>query len=167
MEANRSADGERKTFFSNRQDGRFSYTAGFVQAFIKSRTPELTFDPDIDTRDFPAWRDCLRDKVGEVMAFPEVSPLPEPERLLVEQGGGYQRQRWEICPEPHYLVPILMLVPDETSQRTPTPAMMCFPGFSGSKKGMAGKPELNDRELNWREKKWRNNCIPCTKCARE
>ena len=44
-----------------------------------------------------------------------------------------------------------MLVPDGVSQQFPTPAEMCFPGYSGSKEGMAGEPELNDRKLNWSE----------------
>ena len=149
----------RKTFVSGREDGRFADTAGFVQAFIKSRKPALAFDPDMDPGQFPVWRERLRKKVLELMAFPEVPPQPLPKRIKVEQRDGYQLQRWEAYPEPFCVVPFLVLVPDGVSAQSPAPAVMCFPGFSGSKEGMAGEPELNDRELNWSQEKWRDNCI--------
>jgi len=159
MDSNRSQHTARKTFVSDRRDGRFVDTAGFVQAFIKSHRPELAFDPNMDARAFPAWRERLRKKVLELMAFPEVVRQPAPKRVGVEQRAGYQLQRWEMYPEPFCVVPFLMLVPDGTSDQSPAPAVMCFPGYSGSKEGMAGEPELNDRELNWSEEKWRDNCI--------
>ena len=159
MGSNRSVDEEGRTFISDREDGRFVETAGFAQAFIKSHAPQLAFDPKMDPREFPSWRERLREKVLELMAFPEVAPQPEPRYISVEQRRGYQLQRWEAYPEPYSVVPFLMLVPDGVSQQSPTPAVMCFPGYSGSKEGMAGEPELNDRELNWSEEKWRDNCI--------
>ena len=128
-------------------------------AFIKSHKPQLAFDPDMDAGQFPVWRERLCAKALELMAFPEVVAQPSPKRIRVEQREGYQLQRWEAYPEPFCVVPFLMLVPDGTSAQSPAPAVMCFPGYSGSKEGMAGEPELNDRELNWSQEKWRDNCI--------
>ena len=159
MGSNRLQPTTRKTFVSDRQDGRFIETAGFIHAFIKSHRPKLAFDPDMDAREFPAWRERLRKKVLELMAFPEVVRQPAPKRVGVEQRAGYQLQRWEIYPELHCVVPFLMLVPDGTSDQSPAPAVLCFPGYSGSKEGMAGERELNDRKLDWSEEKWRDNCI--------
>ncbi|MAF65275.1 MAG: hypothetical protein CMJ84_06410 [Planctomycetes bacterium] len=148
---------DRKRFDSGREDGRFVDTAGFVHAYIKEHKPKLAFDPHMDPSEFPAWRERLRQKVFELMAFPEVAAQPVPKRVAVEQRDGYQLQRWEAYPEPFSVVPFLMLVPDGTSARSPAPAVMCFPGYSGSKEGMAGEPELNDRKLNWSEQKRRDN----------
>ncbi len=97
-------DTPRKAFVSDRQDGRFVDTAGFVHAFIKSHRPKLAFDPEMDAREFPAWRERLRKKVLELMAFPEVVRQPAPKRVGVEQRAGYQLQCWEIYPEPHCVV---------------------------------------------------------------
>lgn len=159
MSSNRFAHAAKRTFVSGREDGRFIDTAGFIQATMKSDKPKLAFDPNMDAQEFPVWRDRLRKKVLELMAFPDVVPQPSPKRVKVEQRDGYQLQRWEMYPEPFCVVPFLMLVPDGTSNQSPAPAVMCFPGGTGSKEGMAGEPELNDRELNWSEEKWNDNCI--------
>ena len=149
----------RKTFVSGREDGRFTETAGFLHAFIKAREPALAFDPDMDASRFAVWRDQLREKVLELMAFPDVPPQPSSRCVRVEQREGYQLQSWEAYPEPFSVVPFLMLVPDGVSERSPAPAVMCFPGYRGSKEGMAGEPELNDRKLDWSAEKWRDNRI--------
>jgi hypothetical protein len=151
--------GAPKTFVSGREDGRFVETAGFMQSFIKSHQPSLAFDPDMAAAGFADWRKELRQKVLELMAFPQVEQQPEPERVGVESREGYRLERWEIFPEPGCVVPFLMLVPEAASVSCPAPAVMCFPGYSGSKEGMAGEPELNNRELGWSEQKWRDNRI--------
>ena len=87
------------------------------------------------------------------MVFPEVVPQPPPKRVAVEQRGCYQWQRWEAYPEPFSVVSFLLLVPDGTSARSPAPAVMCFPGYSGSKEALAGEAELNGRKLDWSEQK--------------
>jgi hypothetical protein len=144
---------------SDREDGRFVATAGFIQAYMKANRPELAFDPEMDAGQFPAWREALRAKVLELMAFPEVEPQPLPRCVGDEQREGYRLQRWECYPEPFSVVPFLMLVPEGVSGSSPAPAVMCFPGASGTKEGMAGEPELEGRQLNWSEEKRRDNCI--------
>ncbi|MDP2325127.1 MAG: alpha/beta hydrolase family protein, partial [Gammaproteobacteria bacterium] len=64
-------------------------------------------------------------------------------RIWTRQREGYEIQRWEAYPEPHSTVPYLLLVPDGTSAQSPAPAVMCFPGSSGSKETLAGEPELD------------------------
>ena len=105
MGPNRSVDEEGRTFISDREDGRFVETAGFAQAFIKSHAPQFAFDPQMDPREFPSWRERLREKVLDLMAFPEVAPQPEPRHISVEQRRGYQLQRWEAYPEPYSVAP--------------------------------------------------------------
>ena len=83
----------RKTFVKDRKDGRFVDTAGFMHAYIKSHKPKLAFDAGMEAREFPVWREKLRAKVRELMAFPEVPPQPEPKCISVEQRNGYQLQR--------------------------------------------------------------------------
>jgi len=141
-----------KSFISDREDGRFVDTAGFLHASIKENKPKLAFDPEMDPREFPMWRERLREKVLELMVFPEIVPQPEPKRIWVKQREGYQLQRWEAYPEPFCVVPFLMLVPDGVSAQS-----MCFPGNSGSKEALAGEPELDGRKLSWSEQKLRAN----------
>ena len=38
----------RTTFVSDREDGRFVDTAGFMQAYIKSNKPKLAFDASME-----------------------------------------------------------------------------------------------------------------------
>ena len=159
MSSNSFQHTSRKTLVSNRSDGRFVETAGFLQALIKSHRPSLAFDPDMAAIEFPVWRDRLREKVLELMAFPEVIDQPAPKCIAIEQRTGYELQRWESYPEPFCVVPFLMLVPDGVSNQSVAPAVMCFPGYSGSKESMAGEAELNDRKLDWTNKTLCDNSI--------
>ena len=148
---------DRKTFVSDREDGRFVDTAGFMQAYIKANRPKLAFDPGMQASELPGWREKLRAKVLELMAFPDVPEQPQPRRIRVEQRDGYQLQRWEAYPEPYCVVPFLMLVPDGVSDQSPAPAVMCFPGSSGSKESLAGEPELKGWKNKWDARKRRDN----------
>jgi len=147
----------RTTFVSDREDGRFVDTADFMQAHIKSNKPKLAFDPGMEAREFPVWREKLRNKVLELMAFPDVPPQPEPKRISVDGRDGYQLLRWEAYPEPYCVVPLLMLLPDGASAQSPAPAVMCFPGSSGSKESLAGEPELEGWKNRWDARKRRDN----------
>jgi hypothetical protein len=50
-----------------------------------------------------------------------------------------------------------MLVPDGASAQSPAPAVMCFPGSSGSKESLAGEPELPGWKNTWDAVKRRDN----------
>lgn len=133
----------RRTFVSGREDGRFMDTAGFIQNYLKGNPPKLAFDPSMDAGAFPTWRDTLRDKMLELLAFPDVAEQPSPKRLWSEPRDGYRLEKWEAYPELFSVVPFLVLVPDGASSQSPAPAVLCFPGSTRSKENLAGEPELD------------------------
>jgi len=136
---------DRVTFTTDRDDGRFLSTAGFMHAYMKRMQPKLAFDPAMEPGDFPAWRGAVREKLSELMRFPEDVPAqPEPKLLWEEPRDGYALQKWEAYPEPLSVVPFLVLVPDGVSAQSPAPAALCFPGSANSKEGLAAEPELPD-----------------------
>ncbi len=133
---------KRKQFISKRADGRFQDTAGFLQYSLKNNPPKLAFDPKMKAADFPAWQTALREKLLELMAFPEVLEQPAPKRLWLRKKDGYQIQKWEAYPEPGSVVPFMMVVPDKVIKSSPAPAVLCFPGSTGSLESLVGLPEI-------------------------
>ena len=131
-----------KTYPSGRKDGRFLQTAALVHKSLQTLQPKLAFRPDMTREALPAWQNAVREKLLELMCFPEVRAQPEPKRIWSQARQGYRLERWEAYPEPYSVVPYLLLVPDGASIRSPTPAVMCFPGSTGSKEALAGEPEL-------------------------
>jgi alpha/beta hydrolase family protein len=142
---------------TRRKDGRYMETAGQLQTYLKHLKPKLAFDPSLKAGDFPAWRGSVREKLLELMCFPEGFPAqPEPKQLSVEPREGYQLQRWEAYPEPYSVVPFLVLVPEGVGTNAPAPAVLCFPGSTHSKESLAGEPELDTgKPLAW--KHWKSN----------
>ncbi len=133
---------ERHTFESGRDDGRFVQTAALVHKCLATLRPKLAFDSGITHEAFPAWQQAVRDKLLELMCFPEVGGQQPPKRIWSQAREGYRLERWEAYPEPYSVVPFLLLIPDGVSSRSPGPAVMCFPGSFGSKEALAGEPEL-------------------------
>lgn len=132
----------RRVFSSDREDGRFLDTAGFLHDMMKRQTPKLSFDPQMKLEDFPAWQQALRTKVVELMAFPDVPKQPSSKRLWIRNRDGYQLQKWESYPEPGSVVPFVLVIPDGVNQNSPAPAVMCFPGSTGSLESLVGEPEV-------------------------
>ncbi len=146
-----------RTFVSDREDGRFVQTAGFMQANMKNLRPKLAFDPQMKPDDFPAWREAVKEKLPELLCFPEDVPKqPVPKKLWTKQREGYQLQKWEAYPEPFSVVPFLVLIPDGVSQQSPAPGVMCFPGSTSSKESLAGEPELDTGKPSPRQH-WETN----------
>jgi hypothetical protein len=143
---------------SDREDGRFVDGAGFLQAYMKANTPKLAFDPEMSPGEFPSWRDKIREKMLELLAFPAIEETPPPKRIWTRKRAGYQLQRWEAYPEPFCVVPYLLLVPDGASGQSPAPAVLCFPGSGHSKEALAGEEELDgSKPKPGTEWKWRDN----------
>ncbi|MFO8080598.1 MAG: alpha/beta hydrolase family protein [Armatimonadota bacterium] len=138
---------ERDVFRSDRDDGRFESTAGFVHATMKDNPPVLRYDPAMPADEMPAWRDAVRERLRDVMCFPDVPPQPEPRMVSSEPRDGYELQRWEAYPEPRSVVPYLVLVPDDILR--PAPAVLCFPGSSRTNRGLAGEPEPESDDRHW------------------
>ncbi|MCX7887411.1 MAG: alpha/beta hydrolase family protein [Verrucomicrobiae bacterium] len=145
-----------RTFVSGREDGRFVQTAGFLHRQLQTLRPQLEFRADMTRQEFALWQTQVREKLAELMAFPEVPPQPEPKRIWARQRDGYRLERWEAYPEPFCVVPFYLLVPDGVSQRSPAPAVLCFPGSTGSKEALAGEPELGQTTIP-NDPKWLDN----------
>jgi dienelactone hydrolase len=137
---------KRRTFRTDRPDGRFLTTPSFVHHRLKALKPRLAFDPSFTQEEFLTWKRQVRRKLRELMAFPNVPPQPAPRLLSEHKRKGYVLQRWELYPEPDSVVPFLMLVPEEASETDPAPAVLCLPGTDHPKESLAGE----SRERRWR-----------------
>ncbi len=136
----------RQVFTSDREDGRFVSSTGFIHAYLKHMRPKLAFDPAMKADRFPAWREAVREKLRELMCFPELTePQPPPRKLWSKPRDGYRLEKWEAYPEPYSVVPFLALIPDGASARSPAPAAACFPGSTSSKESLAGELELDGK----------------------
>ena len=131
-------------------------TAGFYHAYLKNLRPRLEFDPEMTAEDMDGWRVRLREKLRELLCFPEVDSVPEPKRLWEKPREGYRLEKWEAYPEPYSVVPFYILVPDGVSADSPAPTVMCFSGSSASKENLAG--ELAEGVTTMpSERKWLDN----------
>lgn len=124
---------------SDRPDGRFLTTAGFIQHTLKNLEPALAFKPGLSLKTFAAWKRKVRAKLRELMAFPAVPPQPRPKLVWEKRREGYRLQRWELYPEPFSVVPFLMLAPDTATPSSRAPAVLCFPGSDQPKESLAGE----------------------------
>lgn len=147
---------EPRTFTSGREDGRFVETAGVLHKYLQSLEPKLQFGEGIARDSFPAWQEAVREKLLELMCFPDVPPQPEPKLISSQPRQGYRLQRWEAYPEPYSVVPFYLLVPDGTSEKSPAPAVLCFPGSTGSKEALAGEPAIGETSTP-ADQKWLDN----------
>ncbi len=134
---------DRETFRSGRDDGRFVSTLGFLHALAKARPPRLAFRPDLPVADLPGWQAAVRDKLREIMRFPEVPPQPPPRLVWEEPRDGYRLQKWEAYPEPLCVAPFLALIPDSCDEAHPAPGVLCCPGSDWPKESLAGEPSLD------------------------
>lgn len=142
--AGQELDVEReKIIQSERSDGRQLSTRGLIQHFLRTESPKLAFDPEFTPEEFAAWQVRVRDKLEELMNFPQVPPQPAPKKLWTEDRDGYRLEKWEAYPEPGSVVPYLMLIPDSVTHEHPGPAVMCFSGSNDTKENLAGEPALH------------------------
>ncbi len=138
----KASPAQRQTYVSGRGDGRFVQTAALVHKDLQLLRPKLAFGPHINRATFPAWQKAVREKLLELMCFPDGERQPAPQRIWSQRREGYRLERWEAYPEPYSVVPFLVLIPDGICPRSPAPAVMCFPGSTSSKELLAGEPEL-------------------------
>ena len=131
---------------TDRQDGRFQSTRGTVQYMLKQMKPAYAFDPSFTPAEFKEWQSGLRTAMKELMHFPEIADLPAPVCIKTVQRDGYRVEKWESYPLPGSVVPYLVLIPDGVDPGHKAPAVLCIPGFGGSKEGLAGENE-GDYEL--------------------
>lgn len=98
----------------------------------------------------------MREKLQELLNFPEIDATPAPRKLWEKPREGYRLEKWEAYPEPYSVVPFYILVPDGVDPASPAPTVMCFSGYSASKENLAGEPEEGESELGTTQK-WLDN----------
>jgi len=126
---------------TDRPDGRFTSSLGFSHYYIRSVKPRLAFPMEMPPSDFRDWQSRVRERLFQLMAFPEVPPQPEPQRIWSKPREGYTLEKWEVFPEPGSVVPVLVLIPEHAAPERPVPGVLCFPGSSGTKEYLAGEDE--------------------------
>lgn len=131
---------------TNRQDGRFLSTRGTVQYMLKNVQPAYAFNPSFTPAEFKKWQSGLRDTMKELMRFPQQAAVQAPVCVKTVQRDGYRVEKWESYPQQGSVVPFLVLIPDGVDAKHKLPAVLCIPGFGGSKEGLAGENE-GDYEL--------------------
>jgi len=131
-----------KILSTDRPDGRYTSTRGLVQHMIRSQHPLLAFDPAFSRDEFLDWQTKVRNKLQDLMRFPDIPPQPQPRLLSRAKRNGYTLEKWEHYPQPGSVVPFLVLVPDGVSASDSAPAVLCLPGTSRSKESLAGEKEL-------------------------
>ncbi len=133
---------QHKILESERSDGRYTSTRGFVQHQMRNQTALLQFDDQFTKEEFDRWKVKVRTKLAELMKFPLTDDQPAPKMLSREKRDGYVLEKWEVYPQSGSVVPILMLVPDKVSPARPAPLVLCYPGSNRSKEELAGEAEL-------------------------
>ena len=131
-----------KVFKSDRADGRFDTTRGILQHLLRTRKPELAFNPNMNKEEFVIWQGKVKERLAKMLLkkFPE---QPAPKLLSKEKRNGYTLEKWEHYPMPGAVVPFLMLIPDGVNANNPAPVVMCIPGTNRSKESMAGEKDLH------------------------
>jgi len=145
-----------RNFRTERADGRFDRSLGFIHHYISLRKHKLAFDTVSDATAFPQWRQHVKEKVRELLCM---IPDPKPEFVMLreEKRDDYRIQWWELYPEDGLAVPFLMLIPEKViATGQPAPAVVCTPGSGAGKESLAGEPcacpnrfPLRNRQAWW------------------
>ena len=101
-----------KLIQTDREDGRYVSSRGFVHAFLKNMTPEYAFDENFTKEEMLVWQTKMQDSMKELMKHPALQNLPVPQMVDEVQRDGYRVQKWEAYPLPECVVPYLVLIPD-------------------------------------------------------
>ena len=132
---------------SSRADGRHTATMAAFLERLRNTPAELSMPEDLNAENFEKWRNDLKLKVRELLKLDvlaeEAKGQPSPKLLSTEKRDGYRVEKWEFYPDSYSAVPMLALIPDTASKKTPVPAVMCFPGSTFSKELLAGEPLLD------------------------
>lgn len=128
---------------TDREDGRFVSSRGFVHSLLKNMTPEYAFDENFTKAEMLVWQENMQHSMKELMKHPTLQNLPAPQLVEQIQRDGYRVEKWEAYPLPGCVVPYLVLVPDMLASDAQVPAVLCLPGKGKSKESAAGEPELH------------------------
>lgn len=133
-------------FKSNREDGRFNSTFAAFMEKMRNTKPLLSLPDKLTKKEYDVWRTQLKDKVREMLLFPQNPFLPEAKKLDSVKRDTYTVEKWEFYPDEYTAVPFLILIPDKIRN---APAVMCFPGSTASKEALAGEPLLDKAQCTF------------------
>lgn len=130
---------------SSRSDQRHVSSRGIVQTMLEKLRPACEFSPDMAPKDFPAWREKVREAMQQLMKFPPQADIPAPVLVKTVPREHYRVEKWEAYPFPGAAVPFLVLLPDNASDKNPVPVLFCIPGSDQTKEELAGEtsPDLD------------------------
>ena len=119
-----------------RDDGRHVSARGMTQSLLAS-SPKLEFRPEMSAEEFAKWRDSVRSVMAVLMRHPELPSL-SPRKVATTRHDSYRVEKWEAYPMERAVVSFLVLVPDNVSDAEPSGAVLCIPGFGGTKEQLSG-----------------------------
>lgn len=130
------------TFKTERTDGRYVSSRAVAHRMMKQREPAFSFRTSMQKEDFKAWKANVKESMRRVMKHPIIENLPQPVCISTTQRDGYRVEKWESYPLPECVVPFLVLIPNGIDGNHPAPAVLCIPGWGGTKEELAGEPQL-------------------------
>ena len=128
-------------FRTQRADGRFDRSLGFVMDYLRRMKPAYSFDDIKSAEEIPAWRAKVRAKLKELLQVGD-NLKTEFVRISEARRDGYRLYRYEFHPEEALAVPVLVLVPEDAiASGRKVPAVVCMPGSGASLNSLAGEPD--------------------------
>lgn len=117
-------------------------THDLAVSLMKS-APRLEYNPASPPADMKAWSDSVGTAMKRLMSHPAARVAAPARKVAQVARDGYTLERWESYPLEGAVVPFLVLVPDSLAYGSPSPAVLCIPGFGQTKELMAGEPAGN------------------------
>lgn len=139
-------------FKSKREDGRFNSAFAAFMEKMRNTKPLLSVPENSSREDFLIWQNRLKEKIGELLLFPQKPFLPEAKKLSSVKRDTYTVEKWEFYPDEFSAVAFLILIPDTATKENPAPMVMCFPGSTASKEALAGEPLLDKAQCTFMRK---------------
>ena len=133
---------EHATFRTERKDGRYVSSRAIAHRLMKNDVPAFAFRNSMKAEDIDGWKQHVCEAMKKLTKHPILHNLPQPQRLSVIQRDGYRVEKWEAYPLPECAVPYLVMIPDKVNEQQPAAAVLCIPGWGGTKEEMAGEPAL-------------------------
>lgn len=127
---------------THRTDGRYIGTYAYLHHMLRNHKPVFSYDKAVSRADFGRWQDSVRSAMAALMKFPEPESQVPPRCVLKEKKDGYMLEKWELYPLPGLVTSFLVLKPDTAVGLLP--AVMCIPGSSRTKEGLAGEKGVED-----------------------
>ncbi len=129
--------------YADAQEPSGATSSRSVATSLMRPVPKYEYNPAARPADMQAWREGVGQAMHSLMTHP-AARVQAPARLVAKaKRDGYTLERWESYPLEGAVVPYLVLVPDSMAYGSPSPAVLCIPGFGQTKELMAGEPAGN------------------------